>query len=327
MSDSSKDTELEIKKDGFKTKNPAELFASLFELGSVRRKIKSENELEAIKNIIEIRKQENILKTLEIASSDIKNGKTYDEFQNMINQDRDSGSEDKIFKILNSSSEVSEEEFQLLWAKLLAREIEKPKSVRNNILEFVKKLDKDIIDIIYKYFKLSCVVDNHMFLASNEKVSYVEEPNTIPINDYELLVEYGILTKLGNPPRLTMPLKMQINNILFNGLKYRIITNGIANIQVHYPFTKLGYDLYLLIGRDIECDLHEMHKIVSQFLGFSYDNICITKALSQNKIVATNEVVISPKIYDKEYSFEEFLQIKKWEHWVSLFNEFRKSQQ
>ena len=116
------------------------------------------------------------LKKLENISKIIQN--TADILKDKVCVSEDSVDEDWITRFFRVAEDVTNEDMQNLWSKILADEIEKPNSYSLRTLEVVKNLSSKEAKLFTKFVNLCFKVQNEEKLRS--------------INDIEFLIKFGI---------------------------------------------------------------------------------------------------------------------------------------
>lgn len=130
----------------------------------------------------EAKKQNNINKTLSFA---------YDELSHENSVSDDKVDEDWITRFFNTIEDISNEHMQLLWAKILAGEIKKPKTYSLRTLELLKNLSFSEAEIFSKIGKFAVSVNNNTFIIGNEKT--LNDKFKITFQDILLLSDLGLL--------------------------------------------------------------------------------------------------------------------------------------
>ena len=96
----------------------------------------------------------------------------------------------RFFKI---AEEVSNEEMQALWGKILAGEIKQPKTYSLRTLELIRNLSKKEADIFMKVanFAINSNGKNYLFKGNDDNV--MNEKYNISYTDIALLTEVGLI--------------------------------------------------------------------------------------------------------------------------------------
>lgn len=134
-------------------------------------------------NYQETKKQLNIETITSLAAEELKNEET------VTDEPLD---EDWTTRFFGIAEEVSNEEMQALWGKILAGEIKQPKSYSLRTLELIKNLSKNEAEIFIKLANFSIKVgDAHFVFTGNDKI--LNTNFNISYSDTALLTEIGLL--------------------------------------------------------------------------------------------------------------------------------------
>jgi hypothetical protein len=162
--------------------------------------------------------------------------------------------QDWFNKFFRYSEDISNEEMQKLWGKILAGEILRPKSFSLRTLEIIRNLSKEEADIITKVANF-CINANHdYFLFKGDDNAY--EKYNISSYDIFLLTELGILQ---SGSFLTFRLsKTTTGNktIMILGKKILVVERQPNSPEVFIPieiFTSVGKQILKLL----DIDAHE----------------------------------------------------------------------
>jgi hypothetical protein len=215
------------------------------------------------------KKQLNIESITEIAAEQLKNEPEID------NQPVD---EDWMNRFFNIAEDISNEEMQALWGKILAGEIKRPKSYSLRTLEIIRNMNKDEADVITK-------IANYTIRVGNDYAIYKGNDNElskygISFYDTSLMVELGILQP-GDFMTYIFYKSANSGNahIIYGNYFLKIELPPIPN-DVHLPiylFTKSGIEILKLLSINPSLDyLRDVAKIF-QFPGSSIKYASITE--------------------------------------------------
>lgn len=176
--------------------------------------------------------------------------KTAEHLQHETEISSDPLDEDWITRFFNTVQDVSNEELQDLWSRILLGEIKSPKSFSLRTLEFLKNLSQEDAKLLTKVaeFGLSTGVSSFLFYKPCHK-SYSQKWNFL-YPDFLYLVELGIINPndaeysiIDLVPGSYLRFKYgNKNEILFERI------DGTAHFGITItPFTKLGNELLKLI--------------------------------------------------------------------------------
>ena len=192
----------------------------------------------------EIKRQNNIDNIAQIAAEQISQEEHISEEQ---------VDEDWSTRFFNIVEDISDEEMQKLWGRILAGEVKQPKSFSLRTLELLKNLSKNEAEVFT--------------LASTLVISSRNSPFLFRGDDNEVLTKYGfsfehrlLLTELGilqAETNITRNFQTLANDYVtyFESGKYLIKTVKKANSEMNnlpiYRFSKIGEELLKLITSNI----------------------------------------------------------------------------
>lgn len=132
----------------------------------------------------ETKKQINIENVTAYAAEELKNeGPVTDE---PIDEDWTT----RFFRI---AEEVSNEDMQALWGKILAGEIKQPKTYSLRTLELIRNLSKKEADTFMKIANFAIKSGNNNYLFKGKNKEYLSEKHKIYYSDLALLTEIGLI--------------------------------------------------------------------------------------------------------------------------------------
>jgi uncharacterized repeat protein (TIGR03899 family) len=134
-------------------------------------------------NFQEAKKQLNIENVTAFAAEELKNEPP------VTDEPLDEDWTTRFFRI---AEDISNEEMQALWGKILAGEIKQPKTYSLRTLELIRNLSKKEADIFMKvaHFAIKSGNDNYIFKTNNDKLL---EKHNVQYNDIALLTEIGLI--------------------------------------------------------------------------------------------------------------------------------------
>jgi DNA-dependent RNA polymerase auxiliary subunit epsilon len=159
-------------------------------------------------------------------------------------------------RFFNIIEDISDEEIQKLWGRVLAGEVKKPQSFSIRTLELLKNLNKDEAALFMKVTEL--VVSSHgsPFLYRGEDSKHLEN-YTITFNDRLLLIELGLLQSDINITRnfyekdIDEEVYFEAGNILFKA--WMKAKSAEINLPI-FRFSKIGEELLKLTGNSINSE-------------------------------------------------------------------------
>ncbi len=228
----------------YEIKKIAEAKAYEFKVMEITKKELNDDSLDLLeraenrKVFKELNKQENIENIANAAAEQLR---TEDEVS------QEPLDEDWKTRFFNYAEDVSTEEMQNLWGRILAGEIKRPKTFSLRTLEFIRNLSKEEANVLNKVGALALYSSGKYFII--EKI--LSETFEITLDEILTLKELGII----NPNELSLELKTEKNSILILtsgeiGLYIKRIENGNKKMISGNVFTKLGTELLGLINRN-----------------------------------------------------------------------------
>ena len=169
--------------------------------------------------------------------------------------------EDWTTRFFNIAEDISNEEMQALWGRILAGEIKEPKSYSFRTLEFLKNLSKSEADIFTKFAEIRINSGDKNFIY-NPKNDFLEKEFGIYFTDKLLMVELGLIVSKDS---LEFSLNPSGNNKVVNALQYgekAIVLYKEANVPKQglevLVFTKIGLELSKLITQSFNLKYTEL---------------------------------------------------------------------
>lgn len=182
--------------------------------------------------------------------------------------------EDWKTRFFNIAEDISSEEMQSIWGRILAGELKQPKTYSLRTLELLKNLTKEEAEVFTKFAHLRLKSGNNNIVYNQDNGKFLESEFGITFTDRLLLSELGLISSENN---LEFSLPASENNKHTTILKYG--NKGIVlsrneqtpkqGIQV-LVFTKIGAELSGLIEQIVNHNYIE--KICS---GFKHQNVKI----------------------------------------------------
>lgn len=164
--------------------------------------------------------------------------------------------EDWTKRFFSYAQDVSNEEMQDLWARILSGEIKRPKSFSLRTLELIRNLSKSEAEVFNKAAKLRIYSHNSPFIFRGNDNDFLHS-NSLTFEDRLLLVELGILQP---DIMISRNLKSyeQPHQIIFEAGKFVIKLTREANAPEHQVpilrFSKIGEELLSLVISDPSMD-------------------------------------------------------------------------
>jgi uncharacterized repeat protein (TIGR03899 family) len=196
----------------------------------------------------ELKRQTNIDKVTQIAAEQINNE------QQVSDEPVD---EDWTTRFFNIIEDVSNEEMQNLWGRILAGEVVKPKTYSLRTLELLKNIGKTDAECFMKFGKLAVKYSNTSFIINFNNDTLLENKYNLTFGERLLLEELGLINALD------LQFKVPGTN---DKNEKRVFTIGktcvVAELEPNIPeqkinvlvFTKIGQELLQLIESITELD-------------------------------------------------------------------------
>lgn len=188
----------------------------------------------------EFRRQENIDNVTQIAAQQLSQEETVSE---------ETVDEDWTTRFFNIVEDISDQEMQQLWGRILAGEVKRPKSYSLRTLDLLKNLSKREAEVFTKMSNLAIISNNSPFVFKGDDNQIIEKYG-LSFEDRLLLIEVGIIQPDTNIIRRFFPNTIDINTLFESG-KYLIRSLKKANTPESHieiiRFTKIGEELLKLL--------------------------------------------------------------------------------
>ena len=203
----------------------------------------------------EMQKQQNIESVVENA---------YEELKDEVEVSEEAVDKDWMLRFFNSVEDVSSEDMQRLWGKILAGEIRKPGGCSLRTLEVLRNMSKKEAELLQKIATLALWTEkNSAFIFNNEKILLEFE---VSYEELLILEECGII-KTG--PFLSY--NLEFNNdvkekLIFNKNKVVILSadgENSALVEI-YKYTVVGNELLNII--DFTSNQEYFEKVIESIL-------------------------------------------------------------
>jgi hypothetical protein len=161
--------------------------------------------------------------------------------------------DDWIARFFSSAQDVSSQEMQELWGKILAGEIKNPGSYSLRTLDFVRNITKAEAQVFEKVGRLALSLNKDMaFILTHDK-EWLSKERGIRDGDHFLLGELGIMypTDLA----ILVDYATKPEQALFGDDHLLLIKRGDVRVVINYPvwkFTGIGLELLPLIQKPFD---------------------------------------------------------------------------
>lgn len=155
-------------------------------------------------------------------------------------------STDWVNNFVEYAENVSDQDLQKLWAKILAGEVKNPKSFSLRSLQTLKNLSTDEAKLFLKFSSFVCKYNSTLFVIGSPSFW---EINGFSGLDISILNESGLLSSVEGRAMIDSKTKLPLK--LMNIGKYEIWASCAENLVDFnfdiYPLTKSGSDLYEIV--------------------------------------------------------------------------------
>lgn len=191
---------------------------------------------------------------------------------NQLNQEKEVSEEkvedDWTTRFFKIAEDISDDEMQNLWGRILAGEIKQPKSFSLRTLEILKNLSKYEAEVFTKFANLKLNSGNTNVIYNQDNGKFLESEFGITFTERLLLTELGLISSENNLEfSFNATGETERTDVLIYGSK-GIVLYKKANvpkqaIQV-LVYTSIGAELSKLIEQDI--NINYLKKICSSFV-------------------------------------------------------------
>lgn len=252
----------------------------------------------------ETKRQLNIESVTGYAAEDLKNEKE------VTDEPID---EDWATRFFNIVEDISNEEMQALWGRILAGEIKKPKTYSLRTLEVLRNLSKKEAEIFLKFARLNIKTSGISFILNFKNEKLLEEKYNLNFNDRLLLEELGFLTAndlqitLSKTDKEPADIYFTLGNILVS-LK-KPANQPQQQLQV-LIFTKIGQELLKLVSDTPDLDYAQLlaSKLRKDGYKIEYAHILNTK---ENGEISHSGLRNLPLTEEEQKAKDELKRVKK----------------
>lgn len=157
---------------------------------------------------------------------------------------------DWFIRYYEASGNISDKEMQILWAKILAGEIEKPSSYSLRTLDVLKNISKEEAERFVKICNSAIKIESAQYAIPADH-DYISK-NDINYSDILMLEEIGLINS-GSNVRINNDLEGNTEYILYvyGSLIVRAIASEKRELSLRvFIFTNVGNELATLIDRE-----------------------------------------------------------------------------
>lgn len=197
----------------------------------------------------EIDRQDSIDRVVQVAAEQLKNE------QDISDEPVDKDWSKRFFNIVQ---DISDEEMQALWGRILAGETKDPKSYSKRTLEVLKNLSREEAKIFTKFAQARLIAGNNHMIFNNDNGKFINNAFGITFSERLLLTELGLISSENNLEFSLSPTNgNKMTNNIFYGNKVILFhreENTPKQVLKVLVFTKVGIELSRLIEQDLNKD-------------------------------------------------------------------------
>ena len=214
-------------------------------------------------------------------------GKAYNELLGKKLETEEVVDEDLITRFFSTAEDISDEQVQTLWARILAGEVLKPRTYSYRFLLTLRNISKNELDIVQKTAPFIC---GDVIIKDYEDLQI----KGISRKDVSILEDMGLIKDTSLKLR-GAKIAFGENQILFQNNKYAFVLYSNSSIITNYyidvlELTETGKQLFSLT--DAPLDLEYMEKALTKKIR-EYPNL----SLFASEIIGTENG--QPKVSDK----------------------------
>ncbi|HZH92092.1 MAG TPA: DUF2806 domain-containing protein [Pyrinomonadaceae bacterium] len=203
----------------------------------------------------EAKKQINIESVVQHAAEELRDKETVSD---------EKVDEDWITRFFSIAENISSEEMQILWGKILAGEVTRPRSYSLRTLDVLKNFSKEEAEVFAKVAQAALQVKGSTFIFvpdTDHEIAYLTTEFNIEYRDILLLREIGVLAS----SNLYYKILTASSVIVFG--KYGIVIKSVddqpdLNLPI-FAYTTVGAELLPLI--DVVPNMNYVHRLASYF--------------------------------------------------------------
>ncbi len=181
---------------------------------------------------------------------------------------------DWMIRFFNSVEDISDEDMQQIWAKLLAGEIKRPKTFSLRTLESLKNMSNDEAELFETVGRYIINMNGNYFIPRDFNIL---EQNGIEYGDLMVLYECGLISAFGEVSAyIDIPHEVKEYFLLGNGnISVSVLNDKKSDIRIRipaFPLTIIGEELYGLLN---VCPPNEEIQQLAEFLTTKYPRLKI----------------------------------------------------
>lgn len=193
------------------------------------------------------KKQSNIEQVVQFAAEELKTE------QEVTQEKPDS---DWVSRFFDISEDISTENMQVLWGKILAGEIKKPGSYSLRTLELLKNINQKEAELFAKVGKIAIASNDKVFIPNPDNGKYLADKFELKFTDFLTLREIGLLVP--NDLQYKLYASTEKTQVIFkSGRTCIVVTRTRETPQQSLAciiFTEIGKQLFELIDKNYLAD-------------------------------------------------------------------------
>jgi hypothetical protein len=203
------------------------------------------------------KKQSNIEQVVQHAADELKSE------QDVTKEKPDS---DWVTRFFSISEDISSDQMQILWGKILAGEIKRPGSYSLRSLELLRNMNQREAELFVRVGKIAITTSDKVFVPNPDNGKYLAEKFELSFTDFLTLREIGLLDTNDLQFRLTA--SAENSQTVFTSGRTCIVVNRAKDTPQQnltcILFTEIGKQLFQLIEQSSFAD----PEYVKKFAGF-----------------------------------------------------------
>lgn len=245
ISEAIKDNQQDLKQIGF---NEDKLSLMSMDSNAIQKEISIEERTQNRIEYKEQKRQKNIESITQKAALNLEGETTVSD---------EPVNEDWTTRFFDYAEDISNDEMQELWGKILAGEIKQPKSYSLRTLDIIRNLSEDEAKVFMKFASLAINSGGTSFILNFNNEKLLEEKYQLNFKDRLLLEELGFLTANDLQYKIGKTEKNKGQSVFIIGNKI-VVFEKLENkpeqqLQI-LVFTKIGQELLKLVKATPELD-------------------------------------------------------------------------
>lgn len=165
--------------------------------------------------------------------------------------------EDWTTRFFDYAEDISNEEMQELWGRILAGEVKRPKSYSLRTLDILRNLSKNEAEVFMKFARLAIHSGGASFILNFQNEKLLEEKYKLRFNDRLLLEELGFLTANDLQFKISKTEDKKGQQVFISGniciVQEKLENKPEQQLQV-LVFTKIGQELLNMVRSTPDLD-------------------------------------------------------------------------